>query len=217
AFLVKKAGVKIFLVSANAFPIVFGIARYLGFDGVVAENGCIVARIDESVKRPQIKEICRESFREAAKIVAEKLPALFRESWQNDFRKFDFALEVLNSSLSKEEIVSYVKQILEKEGFHDKVDVNYSGYAVHLTPRGAGKLNGLKILLSMFDLGLEEIVGIGDSIMDWDFIREVGIKVSVANGDPELRERVEIVTDYDSGYGFAQLCKTIAEAKLVGK
>ena len=215
--LLRKAGIKLFFVSANAFPIVYGLARYLGGDGVVAENGCIVTALEAGIKRPTVAELCSESHREIPKLIAEKMPDKFRESWQNDFRKYDFALEVLDKSMDAKQIIKSIKDLLERVGVNDKVEVNFSGYAVHITPKGAGKLRGLKYLLSSLNMGMEEIVGIGDSYMDWDFIREAGVKVAVANADLELKKRVEIITDFDSGYGFAQLCKTMAEAKLLEK
>lgn len=216
-FLLRKANVKLFFVSANAFPIVYGLARYLGADGVVAENGCIVTSIEKEMRKPSIVELCSESRREIAKLIAEKMPERFRESWQNDFRKYDFALEVLDKNLTTIEIITSIKKLLKENSLDEKVDVNYSGYAVHITPKGAGKLNGLKHLLSTMDIKIEEVVGIGDSYMDWDFIKETGVKVAVANADNELKEKVEIITDFDSGYGFAQLCRIIAEAKILEK
>jgi len=214
--LLKKSGIKLFFVSANAFPIVYGLARYLGADGIVAENGCFVSALGKGKEPPSVTELCRDSSRSIAKFIAESFPDKFRESWQNEFRRYDFALEVLDESLDSARIRELVSSALAKTGLHDRVDVNYSGYAVHITPKGAGKLRGLKHLISSFGIRMDEVAGIGDSYMDWDFIREAGVKVAVANADRELLERADIVTDFDSGYGFAQLCRALAEAKMLG-
>jgi hydroxymethylpyrimidine pyrophosphatase-like HAD family hydrolase len=138
-----------------------------------------------------------------------------RESWQNEFRKHDFALELIGGAHNAEDTIKEIKRILSDEGLFERIELNYSGYAVHISPKGAGKLAGLKYLLSMQGINISRVAGIGDSAMDWDFIRETGIKVAVSNADEELKEKSDIITDYESGFGFAQLCKAIAEAKLV--
>jgi len=213
--LLRKAGVKIFFVSANSFPIVYGLARYLGADGAVAENGCFVSTFEGGTKRPYIVEPCKDAPRDVAKLIAERLPNLVRESWQNEFRKHDFALELIGGAHNAKDTIKEIKRILSDEGLFERIELNYSGYAVHISPKGAGKLAGLKYLLSMQGINISRVAGIGDSAMDWDFIRETGIKVAVSNADEELKEKSDIITDYESGFGFAQLCKAIAEAKFV--
>lgn len=213
--LLKKFSIPLFFISANAFPVVFALARYLGANGFVAENGCMVATLSPERRDLNLVELCNKGEREIAKKLSEVFSDYVREAWQNDYRKYDFALVLKNSETNPQTVFNMIKEYIEKNGLSDRVTVKYSGYAFHITPIGANKLNGLKKLLDMTGIDIKDIAGIGDSAMDLEFIKETGIKVAVANADEELKRAADIVTDYESGYGFAQLCRTIVELKKI--
>ncbi len=209
----SSVGVKVIIVTANCFPISIGLARYLGFTGVVCENGCIISTVAEPLKNTP-HSLTTSSARELTRRVASKLKGLVRESWQNEFRKHDFALVTSDKSRHKEAI----KQILdlmsssEKERFR----VSSSGYAIHITPIECSKLNGLKKLLSILGVTIEETLGIGDSCIDKEFVTACSLSVAVSNADEELKNDVDIVTKEPSGYGFAEIAREIVKAKKRG-
>jgi hydroxymethylpyrimidine pyrophosphatase-like HAD family hydrolase len=60
---------------------------------------------------------------------------------------------------------------------------------------------------------LEDTVGIGDSVMDVEFVRECGVSVAVSNADDELKSVADIITEKGSGYGFAELARIILESR----
>ncbi len=211
----RKNGVKVILVSANGFPILVGFGRYVGIDGVVAENGCIVTYMGDEHSRVEAHYLCREGTRDFAKIVLDVLGDELQETWQNDFRMFDFALVTRERKEIQPSLLEAIRELAEKYGYSNRVKIFSSGYAIHITPVECSKLLGLQKLLSLINIDMDEVVGIGDSVMDVDFVRAAGISVAVANADDDLKEAADIITNEGSGYGFAELAKTIIDAKQI--
>ena len=80
----ESSGIKVGLVSGNSYPVLRGLATYLGLSGgVVAENGCITYLGGNLVK------VCEPLERRLAKEFAKEFN--LRESWQNDFRTCEYA------------------------------------------------------------------------------------------------------------------------------
>jgi phosphoglycolate phosphatase (TIGR01487 family) len=209
----RKDGVKVFIVSANAFPVLAGLSRYLGFDGFVAENGCLI-----SLNTGGSIEVIKKCSTSARGLVGEILSSLgdrLVSSWQNRYRDCDFALVTKGREKPSEELVGSVRRIVEKTEYKGLVRVSSSGYAIHLTPVECSKLDGLKTLLNLVGLGLEDTVGIGDSVMDVEFVRECGVSVAVSNADDELKDVADIITEKWSGYGFAELAKLIIDSRNI--
>ena len=210
--LLDQNDIKVVLVTANGFPITLGIARYLGIHAVVAENGCTLS-FTEPVKIEDMVFLCDESYRWVAKEIVARMQGRVLESWQNEFRKCDFALVTRDKKTPHAQYMEDIKIILEELGLKDKLRVSSSGYAIHITPSYCTKLNGLKLFLEKVGASLEETIGIGDSVIDVEFVSECGISVAVSNADEELKKIADIITDEPSGLGFYELAKTIVDSK----
>jgi len=55
----------------------------------------------------------------------------------------------------------------------------------------------------------DETLGVGDSHMDWEFIKITKYKAAVSNADPELLEKVDINLSKPSGEGVIELVEKI--------
>lgn len=202
----EKNGVIVVLVSSNALPVVVGLKKYIGLSGpAIGETGALIYYGEE-----EIVATTKYSAKQAYLDVLEKYNEYVYGSWQNMFRLHDYALKIRKQYLSKDnEIYSLIKEYVENK--YPYIKVGYSGYAIHLTPKDTGKGKALKQIMEKHGIKQEETIGVGDSIMDWEFIKETKIKVAVANADPELRRKADIVTTKPSGYGVVEIVEKILD------
>lgn len=205
----EEYGIMASLISSNMLPIVAGLKRYLGLSGpAVGETGCIIY-FDER----NIDVLTKYSTKNVAKDVASRLSKYVYESWQNRFRLYDFALKIKKEYRHQSnEIYLMIKEYVEQK--YSFVKVGFSGYAIHLTPIDAGKAYALKYIMEKLGLDRKEVIGVGDSTLDYDFMREAGLSVAVANADEELKKNADIVLSKPSGEGVAELVEMIISGKI---
>ncbi|MCI4455740.1 MAG: phosphoglycolate phosphatase [Sulfolobus sp.] len=189
----EKLGIKVGLVSGNSYPVLRGLATYLGLSGgVVAENGCVVYHSGNYVA------VCEPLDRKIAKEFADKFN--LRESWQNEFRRFEYAF--YPATVSQE-----MREWAESRGLM----IKSSGYAVHITKNPEGKGRGVRKLLEMVGIDKSYVLGVGDSDTDVEFFREVGVRVAVANADESLKSASDFITRSPSSEGVREIVEMIVE------
>ena len=210
----RKAGVKVILVTANGFPIAMALAKYVGFDGIVAENGCVIAH-PEPLYPLRMRRLCSDNLRDLVREVSGAFSDDVIESWQNDFRLCDFAIVTRRKGEPHEPVIRRIRAYLEDKGLAGRVKLVSSGYAIHFAPAHCCKLRGLRELLSEMGISLEHVVGVGDSSLDLEFVTGTGVSVAVSNADEELKSRVDIITESPSGQGFSELARLILDARTV--
>ena len=84
------------------------------------------------------------------------------------------------------------------------VEVYDSGFALHLTDPDVDKGTGLAELAKLLDYNIENMMCIGDSENDIDFLHAAGFKVAVANACDELKEIADYVCENKYGDGVAE-------------
>jgi hypothetical protein len=79
-----------------------------------------------------------------------------------------------------------------------------TGFAIHITDPSVNK--GSSLILLARDLGVEpkEIMAIGDSENDLEFLEVAGIKVAVANADQELKSLADYISQKPYGDGVKE-------------
>lgn len=201
------AGVVVAFVSSNALPVVIGLQRYLGLNGPsIGETGSLVY-YDAFGLVPLASASARDAYLD----VVSSLPEYVSDTWQNKFRLYDFALKVAKGRDGRE-AYERVKEYVERKYKH--VRVGYSGYAIHLSPADASKGRAVKFVLERLGIDPSEAVAVGDSAMDADLLKSVGLGVAVGNADEELKRVAGLVLDGPSGLGVAELAKLILEGKV---
>lgn len=89
-----------------------------------------------------------------------------------------------------------------------KYNLNYSRYEnggwARITPTDCSKLNGLKIVLDNMKMTLNDVIGFGDDIGDWDFVNESAIGVIMENGLESLKEKAKYLCDSNDNDGIAK-------------
>jgi phosphoglycolate phosphatase len=190
---VEDAGIPVLLATGNVLPIALALYRSLGLSGpIVAENGGIVYRRSpegrDQVERLADPGVARAAFR-ALRAAGLPVRRLFTDRW----RESEVALEPTVS-------VAAIRRCLAGH----LVDVESTGYAVHLMERGAGKLPALVHALAYLDLTPEDCVILGDGDNDVRMLRAAGFGVSFASGSPRARRAARYVTRAPYGAGFVE-------------
>ncbi len=207
--LLEENNVSVSLVSSNALPIVVGLKKYLGLTGpAIGESGALVYFSGD-----EYYHLTDTSARDAATYLHDRFSECIYPSWQNDFRLHDYAFHVYDRCLPRiNELLREIEDAIKHE--YPEVRVGYSGYAIHLTPRDVSKAKALEFIAGKLGIGLEEILAIGDSVMDADMITRAGIGVAVANADNMLKAVADIVTEEPSGRGFIEIAEKILRGEL---
>ncbi|WP_428944347.1 3-deoxy-manno-octulosonate-8-phosphatase KdsC [Pantoea sp. FN060301] len=84
----------------------------------------------------------------------------------------------------------------------------------HLYQGQSDKLLAFRELLDKLSLRPEQVAYIGDDLIDWPVMAEVGLSVSVADGHPVLLPRADYVTRIAGGRGAVrEICDLILMAQ----
>lgn len=184
---VQDSGVNVMLASGNVLPITYALQQYLGFKGpLVAENGGIVC-YEQKVwvlgdsKRP----------REAYEYLRTKMPAprLFTDKWRET-----------EIGLRRELDLELVRKALE--GWD--VDVQTTGWAIHIMEKGMNKYLGVKKGCELLGISVSQVAAIGDSDNDEMMIRECGWGIAVGNAFDGTKSVASFVAKRDHGAGVVE-------------
>jgi hypothetical protein len=186
-------GIPVALATGNVLPIALGLYRSLGLTGpIVAENGGLIYHRDEPgrevVERLTDRRVALAAFR---KVRAAGLPVqrLFTDRW----RESEVALEPTVS-------VAAVRRALGES----PVNVESTGYALHLMEKGGGKLPALERALRYIGRTPAECVILGDGDNDVAMLRAAGFSVSFASGSARARRAARYVTRAEFARGFVE-------------
>lgn len=197
-------GIKVSLVSSNAIPVVIGLSRYLGLGGpAIGESGNLIY-----MGKGGILRLSNRSARHVYEDLLRSFSNCVEDTWQNEFRVIEFALKLSPTCLDRaREVVAEMREYVRKkyEGFY----VRYSGYAIHVGPEEINKGVAVRRVLQLYGIDPSEAAAIGDSEMDIDMMREVGVSVAVSNADEELKAACKVVTRGPSGRGVAEFVRDI--------
>jgi phosphoglycolate phosphatase (TIGR01487 family) len=84
------------------------------------------------------------------------------------------------------------------------VEVYDTKFAIHITDPAVNKGKSLEIVAKDMGITPDEILAVGDSENDLEFLEVAGFKVAVSNADEELKERTNYVTKKPYGDGTAE-------------
>lgn len=196
-------GIDVLLVSANAYQILAGLARYLGIKGpIIAENGCIV------FYEEKLFHVSKSTTKPVLKDVLKKYRKYVKQSWQNRFKIHDFTLKIKEPyRRDRFKIYNTIRNFIVKKGYDNLCKVQYTYYRIFLTPVDGGKDKGLRKALRLINVDVNETLGIGDSLNDIDFLKIVGYRATVQNAEESVKEIADFISSKPSGKGFAEIAK----------
>jgi hypothetical protein len=183
----EEKGITVIIVTGNILPVTKTLSIFIGTSGgLVAENGGV---IESSKGRMVLGDIhkCKEAY----DFLLTKHPV----------EKVDFSHQRIS------EIAFYrtipVKTV--KEALKDfDVKIYDTNFALHITDPAVNK--GTSLVRVAGDMGIlpEEILAVGDSENDLEFLKVAGVKVAVANAEPELKAIADYVTKKPYGDGVKE-------------
>jgi hypothetical protein len=161
----QDKGLVVMLASGNVLPIAYGLSTFIGLEGpVVAENGGIVSYRDE-IYRLFSNEMPLKAFAYLEKEIPG-VRRLFTDQW----RQTEVALH-RSTDLTK------VRELLQDW----PVEIEATGFAIHIMERGHSKMAGVVKACQLLDLDPSEVVAFGDADNDAIMLKGCGYGVAVGN------------------------------------
>ncbi|MCS7368339.1 MAG: phosphoglycolate phosphatase [archaeon GBS-70-058] len=200
----RDIGLKVILASGNAYPVLMGLARYIGgIDYVIAENGGVMGLNGEIevIGDKKIGEKARE-------IIKRELGDILIESWQCMYRLVDFSFKVKHGI---EWEYAYKKTMEVLSRMIPEAKAVFSGVAIHVSDRRVNKGVALKRVMEKWNLKRENVMAIGDSDVDVEMLMEAGFSVAVANASENAKKVAKIITRKPYGEGFIEISEKILE------
>jgi phosphoglycolate phosphatase (TIGR01487 family) len=183
----EVSGYPTILVTGNILCAARMVAIMVGTSGgIVGENGGVI----QTRKKTQIIgdiEKCKPAY--------EFLKSKY------EVEKVEFSdLRISEIAIRRTINVNIVKDVVKDFD----VEVYDTQFALHLTDPKVNKGKSLEIVAKDMGITLDEIMAVGDSENDLEFLEVAGFKVAVANADKELKENTDYVTQKPYGDGTAE-------------
>jgi phosphoglycolate phosphatase len=189
----ERRGIPVALATGNVLPFALALHRSLGLSGpIVAENGGIICYRDERdrevVERLTDRSLALAAFRRLRR-AGLPVKRLFTDRW----RETEVALE-------PNVTVAAVRRALGPS----RVDVESTGFALHLMQKGGGKLPALTRALAYRGLTPSDAVILGDGDNDVAMLRAAGFGVSFSSASARARRAARYVTKAEFAAGFVE-------------
>lgn len=183
----ESLGVPVILVTGNILCFTRAASVLIGTSGgLVAENGGVIYSNEKVKILGDIKK---------AERAYEHLKGLYPvEKVQfSEFRVSEIAIwRTIPKNIIKETLKDF------------DIEVYDTKFAIHLTDPRVNKGSSLKLVAEDMGIKTDDIIAIGDSENDIDFLKVAGLKVAVANADPQLKKMADYVTTKKYGEGVAE-------------
>ncbi len=183
----ENNGIPVIIVTGNILAFTKFLSMLLGTTGgLVAENGGVIQSDKGEIVFGDLKK-CQKAY----EFLKTRYPV----------RKVEYSVERIS------EIALYrdVPSKLIKNTLKDfDVEIYDSGFAVHITDPHVNKGSSLLNLLKNKGISGNEVLAVGDSENDLDFLKVAGVKVAVANAEPELKAIADYVTEKPYGNGVKE-------------
>jgi phosphoglycolate phosphatase len=183
----ENIGVPIIIVTGNIMCSTSTISILFGTTGgLVAENGGVIESQGRKKVLGKIEE-CQRAY--------EFLKSRFevKKVEYSDHRVSEVAIE-------RNIPVAVVKETLKDFD----VEIYDTKFAIHLTDPTVDKGSSLKMVAEDLGIKTPEILAIGDSENDIEFLGVAGIKVAVNNADKELKAIADYITEKPYGDGVKE-------------
>lgn len=97
------------------------------------------------------------------------------------------------SKKEKEEISKIMKFLSNKFSFKWGLTPYLAPTQImNVSAKGISKRSGIEYLAKYLKISLDEILGVGDEMFDWDFLEVCGYKAAMGNASDELKEKINV-------------------------
>ena len=201
----ENAGIPTIIVTGNVVNYAYAAEVLIGCSGgLVAENGGIVFKEGENDNAVETM-VDRDFITSAENHLKEKLGDKFNQHASHD-NMYRLTETVFYKTLPKEELEDALKDFK----YLDELEIYDSGFALHITDKRVNKGTSLRYLCERNGINMENVMAIGDSQNDEDFLKETGYKIAVGNAEDKLKEISTYTCERMYGDGVAEAIEKFA-------
>lgn len=189
----EDKGIPTIIVTGNVADFAYAAEIFIGSSGgIVFENGGGIFKEYENNNELLIFGDKTEVNRAHEHLIKE-LPNIMVSS-DNKFRVAEKCY--YKDNVTRNQVAEIVKDY--------NVTVYDSGFALHITDPNVNKGSSLIELLKWLNISADNVMGIGDSENDIEFLKVCGFKVAVANADERLKNLGDYVCKNKYGDGVSE-------------
>lgn len=201
----EKAGIPTIIVTGNVVNYAYATEVLIGCSGgIVCENGGVVFK--EGENNNAVETLVERDFVNSAEShLKEKLGKSFdiHASHDNMYRLTE---TVFYKTLAREDL----EEALKDFKYLEELEIYDSGFALHVTDKRVNKGTSLKYLCERNGINMENVMAIGDSQNDEDFLKQVGYRIAVGNAEDRLKEISTYTCEKKYGDGVAEAIEKFA-------
>jgi len=195
----EKINIPTIIVTGNIFFYGYATSVLIGTTGgVVAENGGVISEVHSGVQKIKVLGDIKK-VENAYNYLKSQIIDKYNNKYElnkvddSDSRLSEIAIyRTIDENLIKEEL----------KGFD--VEVYDTQFALHITDNQINKGSSLEIIAKKQGFEMNEIMAIGDSENDIEFLANAGFKVAVANADQNLKDMADYVAINKYGDGVRE-------------
>lgn len=205
AIQLAKGRIRMGLVTGNALIVAEALARYIGMSSdtpIIAENGCIIEVNSRVIKLSSL------SAREVTDELTRRLG--LKPTYQYQCRYLDITIDVVGDNY---EVVNKIRDELRRMGVGNLYSVETSGYAIHIRPSECSKAKAIMKLCELMNIDCSRVAFIGDSDIDAEAFKVVGLGVAVSNATVKAKESAKWITKNPSGRGVAEFIQMLLDSE----
>ena len=201
----EKAGIPTIIVTGNVVNYAYAAEVLIGCSGgIVCENGGVVFK--EGENNNAVETLVERDFVSSAENhLKEKLGEKFNIHASHD-NMYRLTETVFYKTLAREEL----EEALKDFKYLDELEIYDSGFALHVTDKRVNKGTSLRYLCERNGINMENVMAIGDSQNDEDFLKEVGYKIAVGNAEDKLKQISTYTCEKMYGDGVAEAIEKFA-------
>ena len=201
----ENAGIPTIIVTGNVVNYAYAIEVSIGCSGgLVAENGGIVFK--EGKNNNAVETMVERDFvTSAEEHLKDKLGENFDKHASHD-NMYRLTETVFYKTLDKKILDDALKDFK----YLDQLEIYDSSFALHITDKRVNKGTSLRYLCERNGINMENVMAIGDSQNDEDFLKETGYKIAVENADERLKEISTYTCENRFGDGVAEAIEKFA-------
>lgn len=198
----EAKGIPTIIVTGNVVNYAYATAVLIGATGgLVCENGGLIFK--EGTNNNEVQPLADRTYvDEAQKYIEENVDSNYKLHLSSD--NIYRLTEIVYYKTVPKEVVSNALKGFENE---EKIAIYDSGFALHITDSSVNKGFALKKLCEQNGIDINNVMAVGDSENDKEFLKETGLKIAVANADDALKE----MSDYTCKKRFGDGVKEAIE------
>ncbi len=201
----ETAGIPTIIVTGNVVNYAYATEVLIGCSGgLVGENGGVVFKEGENNNAVETL-VDRDFVTSAENHLKKKLGEKFDKHASHD-NMYRLTETVFYKTLPREELEDALKDF----EYLDELEIYDSGFALHVTDKRVNKGTSVRYLCERNGINMENVMAIGDSQNDEDFLRQAGYKIAVGNAEDKLKEISTYVCENNFGDGVAEAIEKFA-------